>query len=81
MEKCYICSRDGISNCSTCYKPICKIHAEDKKGKGIELKIICTSCLNKRRLKRIRIYTILAFVIMIAAIVIGLIITSLTIWS
>ncbi|NHJ39786.1 MAG: hypothetical protein FK731_07110 [Asgard group archaeon] len=81
MDSCYICSREGITKCSICYKTICRIHSEDEKGKDFELKAICTSCKKKRRLKRIQIYTILAFIIMAIGIVIGIVITSQTLWS
>ena len=81
MEECYICSREAITKCANCYKHICKIHAEDEKGKGYELKSICTSCKKKRRLKRIRMYTIIAFIVMAIAIVIGVVIAYQIYWG
>jgi hypothetical protein len=80
MEKCHICSREAITKCTTCYKSICKIHAEDEKGKGFELKSICSSCKKKRRFRRIRTYTVLAFIVMAVAIVIGVVIASQIYW-
>jgi hypothetical protein len=81
MTECYICSRDATTRCVVCYKDICKLHAEDEKKTGLEAKYICTSCKKKRRLKRIRIITIITFLVMATAIVLGVVLTARTLWS
>ncbi|HUT81962.1 MAG TPA: hypothetical protein VMZ29_12230 [Candidatus Bathyarchaeia archaeon] len=81
MLECYLCSREGFTNCSVCYKTICKVHAEEVKGKTLKEVAICSSCKKKKRLKRIQLYVIIAFFVMIIAIVAGIVFTSLNIWG
>lgn len=74
---CYICKRDGYTNCSECHRTICKIHAEEVKGKTIEEQAICSSCKRKKRLRLQRIIAIISFFAMAAIIIILLIVNSL----
>ncbi|NHJ46343.1 MAG: hypothetical protein FK733_01015 [Asgard group archaeon] len=80
MSKCYICSRDAKTRCTSCYKDICNAHAEDEKITNGEISAICTPCIKKRKLKRIRLYTIIVFIVMAVAIVLGVVFTSQTLW-
>ena len=78
--KCYLCGREGYTECIVCRQTLCKIHAEEEIGKSMDLIAICTSCKRKKSLKKIQTYTIICFIIMAVAIVIGVIITSRFLW-
>ncbi len=84
MSECYICGREGIAKCSVCHKSICKVHTEDEKGKIIEesliSKLICTSCLKKKRLNRIQIYLFVCFIVIVVGITIGIIVVGRQLW-
>ncbi|MHA1213285.1 MAG: hypothetical protein ACTSSH_12620 [Candidatus Heimdallarchaeota archaeon] len=81
MDACYLCSREGLTKCSECYKPICRAHVEEMKGKALKEHALCTSCYKKRKLKRMQKYVIIVFVVLILLVVLGLVFTSLKLWG
>lgn len=85
MTECYICGRETIARCTVCRHDICKIHAETGKELPLEtsstLEYICTSCMKKKRLKRIQTIVIVICGIMGIAIVLGLVFSYRFLWA
>ena len=81
MSQCYICGRDSEARCSECRKDVCKAHIEDEITKDDDLLVICSSCNRKRKLKRIRTYTVVGFLVLVALIVLGVVFSSLSLFG
>jgi len=80
MRECYICGRESQAHCSECHRPICKVHLEEEL-KGTKVNSLCTSCLHKRKLKRLRLIILISAVVLIVLSVGAVIFTSLNLFG
>ncbi|MHA1744280.1 MAG: hypothetical protein ACTSV6_08545 [Candidatus Heimdallarchaeota archaeon] len=80
MRECYICGRESHAYCSECHRPICKVHLEEEL-KGTRVSSLCSSCLHKRKLKRLRIAILLSGIVLIVLIIGAVVFTALNLFG
>ncbi|NHJ86656.1 MAG: hypothetical protein FK734_14420 [Asgard group archaeon] len=76
MTECYICGRQEYTTCHVCRRSICRLHSEEEGSNPLDLYAICTSCLKKKKLKRIRTISVVLIVAMAVIVAVSLILNA-----
>ena len=58
MAKCYLCEDEAVVSCSSCLKPICRVHQTSSAGTiSPDQRIVCLPCAKDLKKRRITFYT------------------------